>query len=79
MGSFNPAPVTLHTTNLDCRITVLGEADAIPLVPGEPTELFFELLLISMIVKSWDQIRLVIDFVARGALEKTYSRNGNLS
>ena len=45
------------------------QADVMPLISGEPTELVFELLPISMIVESGHQIRLVIDFVARGTVE----------
>ncbi|MBN1654868.1 MAG: CocE/NonD family hydrolase [Deltaproteobacteria bacterium] len=40
------------------------EADVTPLVPGEPTQLAFDLLPISMIIKSGHSIRLVINFAA---------------
>lgn len=39
-----------------------NEADAVPLVPGEPVELVFEILPTSMVFKAGHRIRLVIDF-----------------
>ena len=41
------------------------EADAAPLAPGEPAELVFEILPISMVVKAGHRIRLVIHFADR--------------
>ncbi|MBN2318752.1 MAG: CocE/NonD family hydrolase [Acidobacteria bacterium] len=41
------------------------EADAAPLAPGEPAELAFEILPISMVVKAGHRIRLVIHFADR--------------
>jgi hypothetical protein len=42
------------------------EADEMPLVPGEPVELEFSILPISMIFKEGHKIRLAINFVGRG-------------
>ena len=41
------------------------EADAVPLAPGEPAELVFEILPISMVVKAGHRLRLVIHFADR--------------
>ena len=45
------------------------QADMLPLVPGEPVELEFEILPISMVVRTGHRIRLTVDFVARGTPE----------
>jgi predicted acyl esterase len=42
------------------------EADVTPLVPGEPTELEFKILPISMIFKEGHKIQLAISFAGRG-------------
>jgi hypothetical protein len=42
------------------------EADVSPLVPGEPTELVFKILPISMIFKEGHKIQLAISFAGRG-------------
>jgi putative CocE/NonD family hydrolase len=41
------------------------QADVSPLVPGEPAELVFEILPISMVFKAGHRIRLVINFADR--------------
>ncbi len=43
-----------------------NEADVAPLVPGEPTELVFPILPISMIFKAGHKIQLAISFAGRG-------------
>lgn len=45
------------------------ETDAMPLVPGEPVELEFSILPISMIFKKGHKIRLAINFTGRGTPE----------
>ncbi|HYQ56493.1 MAG TPA: CocE/NonD family hydrolase [Draconibacterium sp.] len=42
------------------------EADDMPLVPGEPTELYFKILPISMIIKAGHKLQLAISFAGRG-------------
>lgn len=42
------------------------EADVMPLIPGEPTALEFDILPISMIFKKGHQIQLAISFAGRG-------------
>jgi len=44
------------------------EADVTPLVPGEPTELVFKILPISMIFKEGHKIQLAISFAGRGTI-----------
>lgn len=43
-----------------------NEADVAPLVPGEPTELIFSILPISMVFKAGHKIQLAISFAGRG-------------
>jgi predicted acyl esterase len=43
------------------------EADAQPLVPGEPTQLVFDLMPISMVFKAGHRIRLILTFAAGAA------------
>lgn len=50
--------------NLELPWHPSNEADAMPLVPGEPTEISFELLPISMIVKKGHRIRVVLTFAS---------------
>ena len=42
------------------------QADVMPLVPGEPVELVFPILPLSMIFKAGHKIQLVISFSGRG-------------
>ncbi len=52
--------------NLGLPYQSFMEADVLPLIPGEPTELVFKILPISMIFKEDHKIQLAISFYARG-------------
>jgi len=51
------------------------ESDAVPLVPGEPTELEFAILPISMVFQKGHKIQLEISLVGRGTPELTPAPN----